>query len=117
MIRKIDSVTGKPLSDVEFLVTSSNGAVLGKENGRFVTDAAGSILLEGLEPGLTVVVKELRARPGYLLDDIPQTIQILSGQTVTLEFRNQPKGGLLILKKDAVTGEPLPGAEFTKHAI
>ena len=113
LIRKIDSVTGKPLSDVEFLVTSSNGAVLGKENGRFVTDAAGSILLEGLEPGLTVVVKELRARPGYLLDDIPQTIQILSGQTVTLEFRNQPKGGLLILKKDAVTGEPLPGAEFT----
>ena len=30
LIRKIDSVTGKPLSDVEFLVTSSNGAVLEK---------------------------------------------------------------------------------------
>ena len=33
-------------------------------------------------------------------------------QTVTLEFRNQPKGSLIIVKKDAVTGKPLKGVTF-----
>ena len=50
------------------------------------------------DPGTTLVVRETRAKPGYLLDDTPQTIQIKAGQTVTLEFRNQPLGNLIIEK-------------------
>ena len=112
LIKKIDAVTHKPLSDVEFMVTTSDGTVVGNANGKFVTDSAGTILIEDIAPGTTLVVKETRARDGYLLDDTPQTVKIKSGETVTLEFRNQPKGNLIINKLDSVTKAPLEGVEF-----
>lgn len=112
LVKKIDSVTLKPLSDVEFLITTSDGAVVGNANGKYVTDSAGSILIDNIDPGMTLVVKETRAKDGYLLDDTPQTVKIKSGETVTLEFRNQPTSSLLIVKKDAVTGKPLSDVEF-----
>lgn len=34
------------------------------------------------------------------------------GRTVSLTFKNQPKGELIIQKRDSATGQPLPGAEF-----
>ena len=102
----------KPLSDVEFLVTTSDGAVVGDANGKFVTDSSGSFLVEGIEPGTTLVVRETRAKPGYLLDDTPQTAVIQAGQTVTLEFRNQPQGNLIIHKLSSVDKSPLEGAQF-----
>ena len=112
LVKKIDSVTHEPISDVEFMVTTSDGTVVGDANGKFVTDSAGSFTVSGIDPGTTLVVKETRAKAGYVLDDTPQTVKIQAGQTVTLEFRNQPKGSLIIVKKDAVTGEPLKGITF-----
>ena len=112
LVKKIDSVTHEPLSDVEFFVTASDGAVVGNANGKYVTDSAGAFLIDGLDPGVTLVVRETRARDGYLLDDAPQTVRIKAGETVTLEFRNQPKGNLIVEKRDSVTGKPLEGVEF-----
>lgn len=112
LIKKIDSETHEPLSDVEFLVTTADGTVVGNANGKFVTDSAGTILVEGIAPGTTLVVKETRAKIGYELDDTPQTATIKAGQTVTLEFRNRPKGNLIINKLDSVTKAPLEGVEF-----
>ena len=113
LIKKIDSVTREPLSDVKFFVTTSDGTVVGNANGYFTTDSAGSILIENINPGTTLVVKETTAKPGYVLDDTPQTARIKAGETVSLEFRNQPKGALVIVKKDAITGKPLKGVQFT----
>jgi uncharacterized surface anchored protein len=112
LVKKIDSKTHKPLSDVQFFVTESDGTVVGDGNGYFTTDSQGTILIEGIDPGTTLVVKETIAKDGYLLDDTPQTAKIQAGQTVTLEFRNQPKGGLIINKLDSVTRKPLEGVEF-----
>ena len=112
LIKKIDASTREPLSDVQFFVTESNGTVVGDGNGYFTTDSAGTILIEGIDPGTTLVVKETIAKDGYLLDDAPQTAEIKAGQTVTLEFRNQPKGSLVINKLDSVTHKPLEGVEF-----
>ena len=112
LIVKKDALTGKPLAGVEFTVTDSTGAVLGSANGKFTTDASGSVLIDGLNPGVTVVAKESRAISGYILDDTPQTAQVKAGATVTLEFRNQPKGGLIIEKYDSVSKERLAGAVF-----
>ncbi len=39
----------EPLSGVEFLLTDSSGHYLGNDNGRFTTNAAGEILVDGLE--------------------------------------------------------------------
>ena len=112
LVKKVDASNGKPLSDVEFLVTDSTGAVVGDANGKFVTDRSGSFLVENVAPNTTLVVKETRAKAGYLLDDTPQTAQIKAGQTVTLEFRNKPLGGLIIHKLDSVTKKPLAGVQF-----
>ena len=113
LVKKIDSVTHEPLSDVEFMVTTSDGAVVGDANGKFVTDSAGSFTVSGITPGTVLVVKETRAKAGYLLDDAPQTATIKAGQTVTLEFRNQPQGSLIINKLSSADKKtPLEGVLF-----
>ena len=112
LIVKKDAVTGAPISDVEFLVTDSDGSVIGTANGRYVTDSAGTIRIDGLTPGMTVIAKEVRAKDGYILDDTPQSIKIKRNSVMTLEFRNQPKGGVLVRKVDAATNEPISDVEF-----
>ena len=112
LVKKVSSADNSPLSDVEFLVTTSAGAVVGDANGKFVTDSTGTFLVEGVEPGTTLVIKETRAKPGYLLDDTPQTVQVKAGQTVTVEFRNQPMGNLIIHKLSSKDKTPLEGVQF-----
>ena len=112
LVKKIDSVTHEPISDVEFMVTTADGTVVGNANGKFVTDSAGSFTVSGITPGTVLVVKETRAKAGYLLDDAPQTATIKAGKTITLEFRNQPQGSLVINKLDSVTHAPLEGVRF-----
>ena len=112
LIVKKDAVTGVPISDVEFLITDSDGSVIGNANGKYVTDSAGTIRIDGLTPGMTVIAKEVRAKDGYILDDTPQSIKIRRNSVMTLEFRNQPKGGVLVKKVDAVTNAPISDVEF-----
>ena len=112
LVKKVDAVTNAPISDVEFLVTDSDGNLIGNANGKFVTDSTGTFLVEGVEPGTTLVIKETRAKPGYLLDDTPQTVQVKEGQTVTVEFRNQPMGNLIIHKLSSKDKTPLEGVQF-----
>ena len=112
LVKKVDAVTNAPISDVEFLVTDSDGNLIGNSNGKFVTDSAGTFTITDIAPGTTLVIKETRAKAGYILDDIPQTVKVKSNEVVTVEFRNAPKGNLIIVKQDSVTKEPLEGVEF-----
>ena len=112
LIVKKDAVTGAPISDVEFLITDSDGSVIGNANGKYVTDSAGTIRIDSLTPGMTVIAKEVRAKDGYILDDTPQSVKIKRNSVMTLEFRNQPKGGVLVKKVDAVTNAPISDVEF-----
>ena len=112
LVVKKDAVTGAPISDVEFFITDSDGSVIGNANGKYVTDSAGTIRIDGLTPGMTVIAREVRAKDGYILDDTPQSIKIKRNSVMTLEFRNQPKGGVLVKKVDSVTNEPISDVEF-----
>lgn len=115
LVKKVSDDDKKlPLSGVEFFVTTSDGTVVGDANGKFVTDSSGSFLVENIAPGTSLVVKETRAKPGYLLDDVPQTVQVKAGQTVTLEFRNKPLGNLVIEKwgRNGTKTVPLEGVKF-----
>ena len=113
LIRKVcatnPSVT---LPNAEFKVTYADGTLIGDSNGIYRTDENGEIRIEGLKPGKSVVVTEVAAPPGYIIDTQSQTIQIKEGRTVSLTFKNQPKGSLVIQKRDSATGQPLAGAEF-----
>ena len=112
LVKKVDAVTNAPISDVEFLVTDSDGNLIGNANGKFATDSAGTFTITDIAPGTTLIIKETRAKDGYLLDDTPQTVKVKSNEVVTVEFRNAPKGNLIIVKQDSVTKEPLEGVEF-----
>ena len=113
LVRKVCSVNPSvTLPDAEFKIVYADGTVIGDSNGIFRTDENGEIRIEGLKPGKSVVVTEVAAPPGYIIDTQSQTIQIKEGRTVSLTFKNAPKGELIIQKRDSATGKPLAGAEF-----
>ena len=113
LIRKVCSVNPSvTLANAEFKITYADGTLIGDANGIFRTDEHGEIRIPGLKPGKSVIVTETRAPDGYLIDTQSQTVQIKEGRTVSLTFKNQPKGKLIIQKRDSATGQPLPGAEF-----
>ena len=112
LVKKVDAVMNAPISDVEFLVTDADGNYIGNANGKFVTDSAGTFTITDVAPDTTLIIKETRAKDGYILDDTPQTVKVKSGEVVTVEFRNQPKGNLIVVKQDSVTKAPLEGVQF-----
>lgn len=113
LIRKVCSVNPSvTLQNAEFKVLYADGTVVGDSNGVYRTDVNGEILITGLTPGKSVVVTETRAPAGFILDTQSQTVQIKEGHTVSLTFKNQPKGAIIVQKRDSATGQPLPGAEF-----
>lgn len=112
VIEKYIEGTTTPIKGVTFLVTDSSGAVVGQSNGEFITDEAGRIVITDLVPGTTVTARETKVPEGFVLDTTPKSIQIEEGEVQTLRFYNQKQGGLVIVKKDSVTGKLLPGVEF-----
>ena len=113
LIRKVCSVNPSiTLQDAEFKIMYADGTLIGDSNGVYRTDENGEIRIPGLKPGKSVVVTETRAPAGFIIDTQSQTVQIKEGRTVTLTFKNQPKGSMIIQKRDSLTGQPLPGAEF-----
>ena len=113
LVRKVCSVNPSvTLANAEFKITYADGTLIGDSNGIFRTDEHGEIRVPGLKPGKSVIVTETKAPDGYIIDTQSQTVQIKEGRTVSLTFKNQPKGKLIIQKRDSATGQPLPGAEF-----
>lgn len=51
LIKKMNSVTKEPLSDVVFKVTRIDGTVVGTSNGEYRTDERGFIMIPDLDPG------------------------------------------------------------------
>lgn len=111
LVKKMDSATKEPLADVIFKITRTDGTVVGNSNGEFRTDERGFISLPDLEPG-SYIVREVQAKPGYLLDDTPHAVEIKDHQTYTLEVFNHPLGNLIINKLDSIDNSPLEGVKF-----
>ena len=113
LVRKVCATNpSMTLPNAEFKITYADGTLIGDSNGIYRTDEHGEIRIEGLAPGKSVVVTETQAPPGFIMDTQSQTIQIKEGRTVSLTFKNQPKGELIVQKRDSATGQPLAGAEF-----
>ena len=113
IIRKfIEGTENEPLSGVAFKVVDGSGAAVGPDDGTYYTDKAGEIVLDGIEPGTTVIAREIKTVEGFVLDGTPQDILIKGGSVQQLTFWNRRAGSLVIQKKDSVTGALISGAQF-----
>jgi len=85
VIQKYIDGTQKPLAGVTFLVTDGAGNPVGSADGKHVTDESGRIVLNGLVPGTTLLVREIRSVKGYALNGEPQVIVVgvNAGDSVT----------------------------------
>lgn len=105
-ILKIDSVTGQPLANATFEIGYKNGETI----GRFTSDEDGFVRLPQINPGL-IVVTEITAPDGYIIDLREQEVLLNPGEEKTLRFENTPASSV-ILKKVDMEGNPLAGAMF-----
>ena len=108
-IEKIDSMTLQPLEGVVFEISVKDG----KSLGQFSTNAEGKIVLEDADPNQIYQVREVRALPGYLADDTIHEFTLKEAENGVIKLQNTPEHPLIISKKDAITGEPIPDTVFT----
>jgi uncharacterized repeat protein (TIGR01451 family) len=114
---KIDSVTKKGIYNVEFMLFDSNNNVI----GNYVTDNNGIIDFAGILTEGRYTLRETRPAPGYYTDDMPRTVEFVSGKITEIKWENTPQmGQIQITKKSGddheitglEAGTPLAGAIF-----
>jgi len=106
-IIKTDSINHAPLSGATFEVNRANGEHI----GTYKTDKSGKIIVSGLVDGV-YVVSETVSPDGYMRDEIPKNVTVVSGKLATVEFENKPLSGIQIVKTDEFSHIPLAGATF-----
>lgn len=117
LIHKIDSVTGKGIYGVTFLVSDRRGNPI----GQYTSDQNGYVYIDKELTDGKYQVREIEAAEGYLLDTTVRTFYVEYGATSEIEWKNTPvMGQIQITKKSAddnpINGLPagtlLPGATF-----
>ena len=108
-IKKIDEDTRQPLKNAIFSISKANGEIV---KDRAETDENGVITLTGL-PDCTLIVTEIEAPDGYILQDMPKTIEVKAGGNYEMTFTNKRAYGLQIRKVIKGTNQPLDGCTFT----
>ena len=107
-IKKIDEDTRQPLKNAIFSISKANGEIV---KDRAETDENGVITLTGL-PDCTLIVTEIEAPDGYILQDMPKTIEVKAGGNYEMTFTNKRAYGLQIRKVIKGTNQPLDGCTF-----
>ena len=107
LIKKYDEDTGLSLENAEFSIAKKGGAIVHEG----MTDKAGQIRLEGLDPGWYTIT-ELAPPKGYLIATESKDVYLEPNKCVEIKFDNRLRPSLQIMKIDAQTGEMLEGAKF-----
>ncbi len=108
IVRKKDAVTGFAISGVQFDIYQGDTLI-----ATMTTDANGVATCNGLDAG-TYTVKEHALPTGYVGELVVLEGTITSDVTTVLDATNIPsQSKIRIIKTDSVTGEMLPGAEFS----
>ena len=117
-VNKTDASTGAALDGAKFKLTSS-GTTIGLTQTAAGKYSAGGTLTEFTTNGGTATITglpagsyqltEISAPSGYMVSD---TKSITLNKNTSMTVANTP-AALTILKKDAVSGDALPGATFT----
>ena len=115
-IRKTDSVTGKGIYSVSFILYDSTN----KPIGQYTSDDRGYVYIEGLTDGGRYYLRELE-NPGYVPDTQMKTVYVKAGEVTLVEWQNTPITGQIQISKTSAdynpmngwpAGTPIPGTEF-----
>jgi len=116
---KTDSVTKKPLYNIEFMLFDINN----KSMGTFYTNNNGVINFGELPEG-RYTIRETRTAKGYYLDEVPRTVEVVSGKVTEVRWENTPMMGQIQINKKSgddnqvnglPAGSPLGGAIFEAY--
>lgn len=107
-ISKTDSVTGKPMENVEFSIVREDG----KTYGKHYTNRQGEINLEYKLPAGTYLIRETNTLKGYALDTNVRKVALDWGDDQLIEWENYPLASIRIEKTDAESGKPISGVKF-----
>ena len=116
LIRKTDSVTGKGIYGVTFLLYDSGNTPI----GQYTSDNSGYVYIEGLTTSGRYYLRELE-NEGYLVDTEMKTVYVTAGETTIVEWKNTPITGQIQVTKTSAeyntmngwpAGTPLPNTEF-----
>ena len=117
LIHKVDSVTGKGIYGVTFLVSDSKGNPI----GQYTSDQNGYVYIDKMLTDGKYLVREIQAADGYVLDTTVRTFYVEYGATSTITWKNTPTMGQIQITKKSADDNPfnalaagtfLPGATF-----
>jgi len=106
-IIKTDAVTGKAIPGTKFKVNKADNSTV----GTFTCDENGEILLDNMDEGVYTVT-EVYVPETHILSSIPQSVTLVRNKTGVVQFENQPKATLTIIKTDAISNSRLQDAVF-----
>ena len=107
-INKIDSQTSKPIANVTFQLTNSNGTVVGTSK----TNSSGIATFENLYQG-NYKLKEISTNSNYVLNSTEFDVAVEYNKTTTKTITNNHKeGNLKVVKIDSETQTPIANVSF-----
>jgi len=116
-ILKVDSITGKPISNVEFMIFDANGKVV----GNFYSDNNGVVDLSAVLSAGRFTIRETREAEGYYPDQLPRTVEFVVGKMTEIVWKNIPQRAQIQITKLSAddneinglpAGTPLANAVF-----
>lgn len=115
-ITKKDSVTGKEISGAGFRIHSGSGCTGTIVKNGLSTNSSGKITVDDLDKG-SYSIYEVLVPSGYATPTNRCTnVTITEGSTTPVTIYNDPRGDLVITKKDSATGKVISGAGFRIHS-
>ena len=108
-IKKIDSITKKPLAGVVYEVKLADDNRV--QPSTVATNEDGIIEMPGLQPG-TYQITEISVPEPYILADKPQIVKLNGGDQKTILFENIKRPTLIVEKTDGTTNKGIPNTTF-----
>lgn len=112
LIKKVNSI-GNPVDGCNFELYSDEGLTQKVRSGKSTN--GGQLVFEKLKPG-TYFVKETSVTAGYLLDTTIKKVEVVNGQTSTVEFKNNEPTGKILVYKVSENNDKIGGAVFSVTA-
>lgn len=104
LLHKVDSLTGKGIYGVKFLISDANSNPLMTVE----SDQNGYVYTTGLADG-KYFIREIEAAKGYILDTETKTFYIQYGSTTEILWKNTPMLGQIQVTKKSADDNPING--------